>query len=224
MSIQEWRLSDRPREKLLNHGPAALSDAELLAIFLRTGISGMDAVSLSHHILHEFGSLSELLKSDYQRASKVKGIGKAKYVQLKAVLELSNRHFAESMKRDTLLDSPHAVKQYLHRLLRDEPYEQFVMVHLDNQHRVINSEVLFKGTIDSAAVYPRVVVDTVIRHQTAAVIFAHNHPSGISEPSQSDISLTERLKSALALIDVRTLDHFVIGHQTVVSFAERGLL
>lgn len=224
MSMNQWRLSDRPREKLLAKGATALSDAELLAIFLRTGISGMDAVALANHILHEFGSLTKLLKADLQQAEKVKGIGKAKYVQLKAVLELSNRYFNEGMKRDTLLDSPHAVRQYLHRLLKDEPYEQFVLVHLDNQHRVIDAETLFRGTIDSAAVYPRVVIDTVIKHQAAAVIFAHNHPSGISEPSQSDITLTERLKAALALIDVRTLDHFIVGDQTVVSFAERGLL
>ncbi|GAA0300564.1 RadC family protein [Psychrosphaera haliotis] len=224
MSIQQWRLSDRPREKLLNQGASSLSDAELLAIFFRTGISGMDAVSLANHTLHEFGSLNALLSANVEQFTAIKGMGQAKFVQLQAVLELSNRYFSEVMKRDTLLDSPQAVRIYLHRLLRDEPYEQFVLVHLDNQHRVIKSEVLFKGTIDSAAVYPRVVVDTVIKHNTAAVIFAHNHPSGISEPSQSDIRLTERLKDALLLIDVRTLDHFIIGNEEVVSFAERGLI
>ncbi len=224
MTIHQWRVSDRPREKLLAHGASSLSDAELLAIFLRTGISGMDAVALANHALNEFGSLHKLLSADAQSFKSIKGMGSAKFVQLQAVLELSNRYFAEVMKRDTLLDSPHAVRTYLHRLLRDEPYEQFVLVHLDNQHRVIDHEVLFKGTIDSAAVYPRVVVDSVIKRNTAAVIFAHNHPSGISEPSQSDIRLTERLKDALMLIDVRTLDHFVIGNQEVVSFAERGLI
>ena len=224
MSIQQWRLSDRPREKLLNQGASSLSDAELLAIFFRTGISGMDAVSLANHTLHKFGSLNALLSANVEQFTAIKGMGQAKFVQLQAVLELSNRYFSEVMKRDTLLDSPQAVRIYLHRLLRDEPYEQFVLVHLDNQHRVIKSEVLFKGTIDSAAVYPRVVVDTVIKHNTAAVIFAHNHPSGISEPSQSDIRLTERLKDALLLIDVRTLDHFIIGNEEVVSFAERGLI
>jgi len=224
MSIQQWRLSDRPREKLLKSGASSLSDAELLAIFFRTGISGMDAVSLANYTLNKFGSLNGLLSANVDEFTAIKGMGHAKYVQLQAVLELSNRYFSEVMKRDTLLDSPQAVRIYLHRLLRDEPYEQFVIVHLDNQHRVIKSEVLFKGTIDSAAVYPRVVVDSVIKQNTAAVIFAHNHPSGISEPSQSDIRLTERLKDALLLIDVRTLDHFVIGNEEVVSFAERGLI
>ncbi|GAB2991349.1 RadC family protein [Psychrosphaera aestuarii] len=224
MSIQQWRLSDRPREKLLKSGATSLSDAELLAIFFRTGISGMDAVSLANYTLNKFGSLNGLLSASVDEFTAIKGMGHAKYVQLQAVLELSNRYFSEVMKRDTLLDSPQAVRIYLHRLLRDEPYEQFVIVHLDNQHRVIKSEVLFKGTIDSAAVYPRVVVDSVIKQNTAAVIFAHNHPSGISEPSQSDIRLTERLKDALLLIDVRTLDHFVIGNEEVVSFAERGLI
>lgn len=224
MSISEWRESDRPREKLISHGATSLSDAELLAIFLRTGCQGMNAVALAANLLNRFGSLRALFSADLESFSQSKGVGEAKFVQLQATLELSKRYFNEEMLRETTLDSPRAVRTYLHRLLRDEPYEQFVLVHLDNQHRVINSEILFKGTIDSAAVYPRVVVDAVIKNRAAAVIFAHNHPSGISEPSKSDIVLTERLTSALKLIDVRTLDHFIIGQSEVVSFAERGLI
>lgn len=224
MSIADWVESDRPREKLLLQGATSLSDAELLAIFLRTGIKGADAVTLAKQLMGHFGSLRSLFAADLEQFCEVKGMGKAKYVQFQATLELSNRYFNEQMHRETTLDSPKAVRAYLHRLLRDEPYEQFVLVHLDNQHRVIKSEILFKGTIDSAAVYPRVVVDTVIKNRAAAVIFAHNHPSGVSEPSKSDIVLTERLKEALSLIDVRTLDHFIVGQSDVVSFAERGLL
>ena len=224
MPFTNWRESERPREKLLLNGADALSDAELIAIFLRTGIKGTDAVALAQKLLRHFGSLHSLFAADLTQLQEVKGMGQAKYVQFQATLELSKRYFSEKMHREPTLDSPNAVKTYLHRLLRDEAYEQFVLVHLDNQHRVIKSETLFKGTIDSAAVYPRVVVDSVIKNRAAAVIFAHNHPSGVSEPSRSDIVLTERLKDALALIDVRTLDHFIVGRTDVVSFAERGLI
>lgn len=224
MSIAKWHESERPREKLLLKGADSLSDAELIAIFLRTGIRGTNAVALAQQLITHFGSLQSLFSADLEQLQQVKGMGQAKYVQFQATLELSKRYFSEQMHRETTLDSPNAVKTYLHRLLRDEAYEQFVLVHLDNQHRVIKSETLFKGTIDSAAVYPRVVVDSVIKNRAAAVIFAHNHPSGVSEPSRSDIVLTERLKDALALIDVRTLDHFIVGRTDVVSFAERGLI
>ena len=196
----------------------------MLAIFLRVGVKGQNAVELADYLLQQFGSLNALFSADLDAFDAVKGIGVAKFVQLQAVLEMSKRYLFEAAKRDTLLDSPHSVREYLHHLLKNEPYEQFVLVHLDNQHRVIESEVLFKGTIDSAAVYPRVVIDSIIQHKTAAVIFAHNHPSGISEPSQADINITKRLKEVLSLIDVRTLDHFVIGYDEVVSFAELGLM
>ena len=224
MSVSSWPKHLQPREKLIVHGAKSLSDAELLAIFLRTGISGTNVVELSQNLIQEFGSLKQLFDANMPDLAKVKGLGPAKYVQLQAVLEMSRRYFSEAMRRETLLTSSDAVKTYLHQLLRDEPYEQFWCVHLDNQHRVIEPELLFKGTIDSAAVYPRVVLDSVMKKKTAAVIFAHNHPSGVSEPSQCDITLTQRLKEALMLIDVRTLDHFVIGYNNVSSFAEKGLL
>ena len=224
MSLNDWPEHLKPREKLLSKGATSLTDAELLAIFLRTGTAGMDVVKLATHLLNHFGSLNRLFNADVISFCQTKGMGEAKYAQLQAVLEMSKRYFQESMFRENVLDSPGAVKTYLHQLLRDETYEKFLLIHLDNQHRVINDEVLFTGTIDSAAVYPRVVIDSVIKHKTAAVIFAHNHPSGISEPSHADINLTNKLKLALTLIDVRTLDHFVVGYDQVVSFAERGLL
>lgn len=224
MSLNDWPEHLKPREKLLTKGATSLTDAELLAIFLRTGIAGMDVVKLATHLLSHFGSLNKLFNADVISFCQTKGMGEAKYAQLQAVLEMSKRYFQESMFRESILDSPDAVKTYLHQLLRDETYEKFLLIHLDNQHRVIDDEVLFTGTIDSAAVYPRVVIDSVIKHKTAAVIFAHNHPSGISEPSNADINLTNKLKQALTLIDVRTLDHFVVGYDHVVSFAERGLL
>lgn len=213
-----------PREKLLSHGANALSDAELLAIFLRVGYAGKSVTQLAGDLLQQFGSLRGLLSADFGNISAVKGLGPAKYVQLQATLEISKRYLKEEMVERPVMDSPNAVRNYLHQLLSDEPYEQFWLVHLDNQHRVVSAEVLFKGTIDAAAVYPRVVLDTVIKHKTAAVIFAHNHPSGVCEPSQSDIQLTKRLKEVLQMIDVRTLDHFVVGHNSVTSFAERGLI
>jgi DNA repair protein RadC len=224
MSLNHWPQHLKPREKLLNQGADSLSDAELLAIFLRTGVEGMDVVSLATHVIQHFGSLNQLFSADEASFCQTKGMGQAKFVQLQAVLEMSKRYFQESMFRENVLDSPDVVKTYLHQLLRDETYEKFLIVYLDNQHRVINNEVLFTGTIDAAAVYPRVVIDAVIKHKAAAVIFAHNHPSGISEPSHADINLTNKLKQALTLIDVRTLDHFVVGYNEVVSFAERGLL
>lgn len=213
-----------PREKLMRFGAATLSDAELLAIFLRVGMVGKNVHQLAAELLNEFGSLRGLLSAEKGKICNVKGLGPAKYVQLQASLEISKRYFKEQMVAKPVMDSPNAVRDYLHQLLSDEPYEQFWLVHLDNQHQVLLAEVLFKGTIDAAAVYPRVVIDAVIKHKTAAVIFAHNHPSGICEPSQSDIQLTKRLKEALQMIDVRTLDHFIIGHNSVTSFAERGLI
>lgn len=224
MSISEWSEDSRPREKLLNAGAQSLTDAELLAIFLRVGVKGMNVIELAESMLAQFGSLNLLFNAHFDELSTVKGIGVAKYVQMQAVLEMSKRYLLESATDSCLLDSPQSVRHYLHHLLKNEPYEQFILVHLDNQHKVIEAEVLFKGTIDSAAVYPRVVLDSIIKHKSAAVIFAHNHPSGICEPSQADISLTKRLKEVLNLIDVRTLDHFVVGYDEVVSFAERGLI
>ena len=223
MAITDWAVEDRPREKLLNKGPEALSDAELLAIFLRTGIKGKSAVELAGDILHDTGSLRALLGADEARFCKSKGLGQAKYVQLKAVVEMSRRYLEENLKRGEALSDVTAVRRYLSHRLRDYPYEVFACLFLDNKHRVLHYEELFRGTIDSASVHPREVVRRSMEHNAAAIIFAHNHPSGIAEPSQADHRITERLKAALELIDVRVLDHFVVGDQ-IVSFAERGLL
>jgi len=222
MSIKDWPASERPREKLLQSGAKALSDAELLAIFLRTGIAGTSAVQLARNLLAEFGSLRMLIAADIEQFCQAKGLGEAKYVQLQACIELSQRYLAEEMSRDSVLTSPDATRRYLMARLRAEPNELFGILLLDNQHRVLKFEALFHGTIDQASVYPRVLVQKVLAHNAAAVILTHNHPSGVAEPSESDRLITTKLIAALNLIDVRVLDHFVIGGSDVVSFAERG--
>lgn len=224
MGIKAWPAGERPREKLLQQGAAALSDAELLAIFLRTGVAGCDAVTLARGLLAEFGSLRALLAAEQSRFCQARGLGVAKYVQLQAVLEMSNRYLAEELKRGEPLTSPQATRRFLQARLRDRPREVFALLLLDNQHRVLTFVELFFGTLDAASVYPREVVQTVLKHNAAAVIFCHNHPSGVAEPSRADRSLTERLAAALALIDVRVLDHLVVGDGETVSFAERGWL
>ena len=223
ITIKDWPADERPREKLLVRGSQALSDAELLAIFLRTGTRGKTAVDLARELLHDFGSLRSMFDADENRFCQANGLGQAKYVQLQAVLEMSRRYLQESLQRGDVLESPEAVRFYLSSQLRDRPSEVFAALFLDNRHRVIRFEEMFYGTIDSARVYPREVVRRAMSHNAAAIIFAHNHPSGIAEPSQSDERITQQLREALALVDVRVLDHFVIGDQ-VVSFAERGLL
>lgn len=224
MAIRDWPADERPREKLLLRGAHALSDAELLAIFLRTGVTGCNAVELARHLLQEFGSLRALLAAEQQQFCQAKGLGLAKYVQLQAVLEMSQRYLSESLKREDALTSPELVKRYLQIQLRDRPYEVFAMLLLDNQHRVLQFCELFFGTIDAASVYPREIVRSVLKHNAAAVILCHNHPSGVAEPSRADRHITERLCAALRLIDVRVLDHLVIGDGDPVSFAERGWL
>ena len=221
--IKNWPVDERPREKLLLRGAQALSDAELLAIFLRTGTRGKTAVDLARELLHEFGSLRALFEADEGHFCEANGLGQAKYVQLQAVLEMSSRYLKERLERGAALSDPDSVRFYLSSRLRHKPAEVFACLFLDNRHQVIQYEELFQGTIDSATVHPREVVRNAIKHNAAAVIFAHNHPSGIAEPSQADERITQKLKEALALIDVRVLDHFVVGEQ-VVSFAERGLL
>lgn len=211
-----------PREKLLTRGPQALSDAELLAIFLRTGTQGMNVLELSDFLLRESGSLRALFSASKDQFCAHKGLGEAKYVQLQAVLEMTQRYLAETLKRGGALTSPHQTKLYLSSVLRDRQREAFYILFLDNQHRVIQDEVLFEGTIDAASVYPREVVKRALHHNAAALILAHNHPSGIAEPSQSDRRITQRLIDALALVDIRVLDHFVVGDGEVISFAERG--
>jgi DNA repair protein RadC len=221
MPITDWPSSERPREKLLARGTAALTDAELLAIFLRTGIAGATAVDLARELLGRFGSLRGLLRARREEFCAVRGLGEAKYVQLQAVLEIARRHLAEALTGREVLKDPGAVRRMLQARLRDREHETFAALFLDNQHRVIAFDELSQGTIDGASVYPREVIKAALKHGAAAVIFAHNHPSGVAEPSAADRTLTERLKAALAQVDIRVLDHFVVGEQ-VVSFAERG--
>lgn len=222
MSIRLWPVAERPREKLLQQGVASLSDAELLAIFLRTGVTGCSAVDLARRLLGEFGSLRALLEADQVTFSSHLGLGRAKYAQLQAVLEMARRHLAEQLRRDSALESPQAVRDFLKARLRHEPHEVFACLFLDSRHRVLAFEVLFHGSIDCASVYPRQVVKRALAHNAAALILAHNHPSGVTEPSQSDRLLTQRLKDALALVDVRVLDHFVVGDGEPLSMAELG--
>ncbi|WP_370980461.1 DNA repair protein RadC [Agaribacterium sp. ZY112] len=224
MAISDWPASERPREKLISQGATALSDAELLAIFLRTGCAGLSAVELARSLLLRFGSLRALLESSRNDFCSAKGLGLAKYSQLQAVLEMSRRHLAEHLQRDDCLNSSEAVKRFLSAKLRHQCSEVFAVLFLDSQHRLIEYEELFNGTIDGAGVYPREVVKAALAHNCAAVIFAHNHPSGIAEPSQSDQRITERLRQALALVDINTLDHIIVGEGSCLSFAERGLL
>lgn len=224
VKMKSLPVDEQPREKLIAAGAAALSDAELLAIFLRTGIKGTNVVVLARQILQEFGSLRALLAATEPEFCQIKGLGVAKYVQLQAVVEMSRRFLAEQLERSDALTSPQLTRDYLRAKLRDLPHEVFAVLFLDNKHRVIRFEALFYGTIDSASVYPRVVVKKALERNAAAVIFAHNHPSGIAEPSHADRMITDKLVSALQLIDIKVLDHFVIGDSDIASFAERGWL
>lgn len=222
MSIRDWPAAERPREKLLEQGAASLSDAELLAIFLRVGVRGRSAVDLARDVLGRFGGLRGLLESDRRSFSAELGLGTAKYAQLQAVMELARRHLGESMKRGSALESPEAVRTYLKAQLRHEADEVFGCLFLDTKHRPLVFEILFRGSIDSAAVYPRQVVKRTLAHNAAALILCHNHPSGNPEPSQADIRLTHRLMDALETIDVRILDHFIVGEGEPLSMRERG--
>lgn len=224
MRISDWPASERPREKLLARGAAALSDAELLAIFLRVGVAGMSAVDLARSMLTEHGSLNALLSADYKRFTATRGLGAAKFAQLQAVLEMARRHAGEALDGVDVLSAPDATRRFLATHLAHIPHEVFACVFLDNRNRVLAFEEMFRGTIDGAAVYPREVVKTALRHNAAALILAHNHPSGVAEPSRADRDITHRLVEALALVDIRVLDHFVLGRDQQVSLAERGLL
>lgn len=224
MSIRDWPAAERPREKLLAQGAAALSDAELLAIFLRTGLPGLSAVDMARQLLRDFGSLRALLEAGLPDFASHAGLGPAKFAQLQAVLEMARRHLAERLQRDSALESPQAVRDYLKARLRHEPHEVFACLFLDARHRVLAFEALFQGSIDGASVYPRQVVKRALAHNAAALILTHNHPSGVAEPSQADRSLTLRLKEALALVDVRVLDHFIVGDGEPQSMAELGWL
>lgn len=224
MSIRDWPAAERPREKLLDRGPEALSDAELLAIFLRTGVTGKSAVDLARELLADFGGLRALLAADRERFCRAAGLGEAKFVQLRANLEMARRHLGEALRRGNPLTDPDATRRYLIARLRDLPHEVFACLYLDNRHRVIAFEELFRGTLDGASVHPREVVKQALAHNAAALIFAHNHPSGVAEPSGADRLLTRRLREALDLVEIRVLDHFVVGDGYGVSFAERGWL
>lgn len=224
MAINHWPLAERPREKLIERGATALSDAELLAIFLRTGVKGKTALDLSRELLNEYGDLRSLLKASEHRFCQSHGLGQAKYVQLQAVMEMSKRVLQTGLKRGTALTSPDQSREVIGHELRDEVREVFACLFLDNQHRVITFERLFWGTVNAASVYPREVVRRALELSSSAVIFAHNHPSGVAEPSRADRQITDQLVNALSLIEVRVLDHFVVGDPDVVSFAERGLL
>ena len=224
MGINNWPQGERPREKLLQKGAGALSDAELLAIFLRTGVVGKSAVDLARELVSTFGNLTTLFAASEKEFCSIHGLGQAKYVQLQAVLEMARRALHEEMKTGDALNSPRAVREYLQLLLRGRHQEVFMVVFLDAQHRTLAAEELFHGTLTQTSVYPREVVKRALHHNAAAVILAHNHPSGVAEPSQSDRVLTDALKQSLALVDVRVLDHFIVAGAGCMSFAEKGMM
>ncbi|BDM66069.1 UPF0758 protein [Shewanella sp. NFH-SH190041] len=222
MTIKHWPEGEGPREKLLQGGAGQLSDAELLAVLLRNGTAGQSAVAMGRQLLLEFGGLRSLFCASRAKVCRLRGVGSVKYAQLQAAAEIARRIARENLHRGQVLTNPGLTRDYLMTQLADRPYEVFAILLLDSQHRVIQFVELFRGTIDSASVYPRDVVALVLEKQAAAVIVCHNHPSGIAEPSQADRRITERLKNALATIDVSLLDHMVVGDREIVSFAERG--
>jgi DNA repair protein RadC len=224
MAIRDWPEGERPREKLLALGPGVLSDAELLAIFLRTGVRGKSAVDVARDLIGGFGSLGALLAATRERFTAHHGLGHAKYAQLQAVVEMAKRALRENLRAGDALSSPAAVRDYLRLALGQRPYEVFMALFLDAQNRLIAADELFRGTLTQTSVYPREVVKSALAHNAAAVVFAHNHPSGVAEPSHADEILTRNLKQALALVEVKVLDHFVVGGAETMSFAERGLL
>jgi DNA repair protein RadC len=223
MAISDWPMEERPRERLLASGAGALSDAELLAVLLRTGVRGKSAVQLARELLDQFGSITRLLEEG-AALTRVKGLGAAKSAQFAAAIELARRSTKEELKSGATLTSPGAVRDYLRLAIGSRPHEVFVCIWLDAQHRVIRFEEPFRGTLTQTSVYPREVVKAALACNAAAVIFAHNHPSGVAQPSQADELLTRNLREALALVDVKVLDHFIIAGNQAISFAERGLL
>jgi DNA repair protein RadC len=222
MAITDWPEDQRPRERLIRHGAAALSDAELLAVFLRVGVTGKSAVDLGRDMVSHFGSLNGLFSASLRDFSLINGLGPAKYAQLQAVLELAKRSLAEELEAGIKLDSPYTVKQYLQLTLGGKAHESFAVLFLDVKNRLIACEELFRGTLTQASVYPREVVKAALAHNAASLLLAHNHPSGTPEPSAADHSLTQALKIALALVDIRVLDHFIVAGRHVYSFAEHG--
>lgn len=222
MAISDWPLAERPRERLLAKGAETLSDAELLAVLLRTGIRGKSAVELARELLQQYQGLTRMLEAaDLER---IKGLGPAKRAQFAAAIELARRSLQEKMKENAALTSPGEVRDYLRLALSRREEEAFVCIWLDAQHKVIEIKEAFKGTLTQTSVYPREIVKAALARNAAAVIFAHNHPSGVAQPSQADELLTRNLKEALALVDVKVLDHFIVAGNQAISFAERGLL
>lgn len=224
MAITNWPISERPREKLLQKGVTALSDTELLAIFLRTGITGKSAVDLARELLSHFGSLTSVFAASQASFCQIPGMGIAKYTQLQAVLEMARRALSEELKNENAMNSPELVRNFLRLTLANKQHEVFIGIFLDAKNHTIATEELFSGTLTQTSVYPREVIKRVLHHNAAAIIFAHNHPSGIAEPSHADIILTQSLKQALAMIDVKVLDHFIVGNGTAMSFAEHDLI
>lgn len=224
MAIIDWPTNERPREKLISLGPQALSDAELLAIFLRTGIPGKTALDLARDLLKEFGGLRKLLETNLQRFSLMQGLGPAKYAQLQAALEIGRRHLQENMVREDAVANSLDTRLFLTSKLRQYKHEVFACLFLDSRNRVICFEELFRGSIDHATVYPREVVKQALEHNAAALILAHNHPSGNPKPSEADKAITQQLCKALELVSVRVLDHLVVGEGGVASMAELGLI
>ena len=222
MAISHWPKDERPREKLLSKGAAALSDAELLAIFLRTGLPGITAIDLARGLLSEFGGIGPLLSARQGAFCARKGLGPAKFAQLQAALEITSRYIKEELRANPIFTSPQMVRDYLAVQMRGYQREVFVILLLDSRHQLLDFHELFQGTIDMASVYPREIVKLALQNNAAAVIVAHNHPSGVAEPSQSDIAITKRIKQALALVDIRLLDHFIIGRGAVTSLADTG--
>jgi DNA repair protein RadC len=223
-TVRDWPATERPRERLLRHGPQSLSEAELLAVFLRIGLPGLSVLDLARGAIERFGSLNGLLNAPADEIRAMPGFGPAKCAQLLAVIELSRRALREEVGKQPLLDSPPKVREYLRLRIGSLPHEVFAVLFLDAQNRLIDDEQLFRGTLTQTSVYPREVVKRALARNAASVIFAHNHPSGLAEPSRADELLTRSLREALALVDVRVLDHVIVAGASSVSFAERGLL
>lgn len=222
MAITDWPEDQRPRERLIKYGPHALSDAELLAVFLRVGVSGKSAVDLGRDMVGHFGSLNRLFSATLRDFSAINGLGPAKFAQLQAVLELARRALSEELEAGVALSSPQTVRQYLQLSMASKSYESFAVLFLDVKNRLIAIEELFRGTLTHTSVYPREVVKAALAHNAASIIIAHNHPSGAPEPSAADHTLTQALKQALNLVDIRVLDHFVVAGRHIYSFAEHG--
>ncbi len=224
MAITDWSLETRPRERLLSHGAAALNDAELVALFLRTGIKGKTAVDIAHELLTAFGGLRGIISAEQSAFCAHAGLGPAKFASLQAVLEMARRAVQQNLKETNVLSSPSAVNEYLRFWLRDKPYEIFAVLFLDSQNRLIKAQEMFRGTVTQTAVYPREVVKQALQLNACAVVLAHNHPSGCAEPSRADLHLTSALKQALGIVDIQVCDHVIVAGPTNYSFAANGTL